>query len=387
MSRLCTNTVFLPVSRLKAKTRTGLEARLHAGRTRTTKAMNHQAAPSKSEASFAGHFAPGAMSLEGEIDRLLSALGLANVRLSLIAVSVPDIATDVLVTIARAALSSFHLVGVLANGSVGILYMGPRPAATEGDRALESDIVERLEGALKNAMDAHVRHGAKASLKVRSAHRWTDEIGDAGDLVRALTRIPTRRSHAVGSPNEARLPSPAVASGTSSPAAPVARHPWRALLLAFVLAAAWVVAMSAAARASEQGAPTLVCVYTGDAKARTLPATPQRRANAWNAADIVDGMDAGDKACVAEALARAADGTDVEWVNPHTGMRYAVYLIKTDALADGAACRALTLTTVDGERVYQAYRIVCRRSNATRAAQSASQTGDLFIPSTVERGN
>jgi hypothetical protein len=349
--------------------------------------MDHQATLSESTASFAGHFPAEATSLEREINHLLDALGLANVRLSLVAVSTSDVATDALVTIARSALSRFNLVGVLTDDSVGILYMGPRPAGIDADRALESDIVERLENALKDATDARGWQGAKINLKVRSAHRWTDEIGDADDLVRALTRIPARRSHAVGSPDEARLPSPAVASGTSSSTASRLRHPWRTLLLAFVLAAAWVVAMSAAARASEQEPPTLVCVYTGDAAARTLSAHRQRRAGAWNAIEIVDGMDAGDKACVAEALARAADGTDVEWVNPRTGMRYAVYLISTGSLADGAACRAITLTTVNGERVYQAYRIVCQRSNVVQTTQSTSQTSNQVVPPIIERKN
>lgn len=349
--------------------------------------MDQQAALSEREASLTGRFASEAPCLEREIDHLLDALGLANVRLSLIAVSASDMATDTLATVARSALSPFNLVGLLADGSVGILYMGPRPTEIDADRMLESDIVERLENALKDASDARGRQGAKINLKVRAVHRWTDEIGDADDLVRALTRIPARRSHAVGSPDEARLPSPAVASGTSSPIASHLRHRWRTLLLAFVLAAAWVVAMSAAARASDPEPPTLVCVYTSDAAARTSPAHWQRCASAWNAVEIVDGMDVGDKACLAEALARAADGTDVEWVNPRTGMRYAIYLVRTDSLADGAACRALTLTTVDGERVYQAYRIVCQRSNGVQTTQSVSQTTNQSAPSGIERKN
>lgn len=80
------------------------------------------------------------------------------------------------------ALSQFGPVGWLADGSVGLLYLGPRPPEKDGDRVLTGRVFSRVERRL------HERGWAALcrDIELAAVHGWTDEIDGPGDLVRAL---------------------------------------------------------------------------------------------------------------------------------------------------------------------------------------------------------
>jgi len=80
------------------------------------------------------------------------------------------------------ALSQFGPVGWLADGSVGLLYLGPRPPEKDGDTVLTSRIFNRVERRLQERGWAALCRG----LELAAVHGWTDEIDGSADLVQAL---------------------------------------------------------------------------------------------------------------------------------------------------------------------------------------------------------
>lgn len=75
------------------------------------------------------------------------------------------------------ALMSLGMVGLLPDGSLGFLYVAPRPSAQD-DLAVERAVAERLNRMLAIAAPSDAR-----LLSVTAAHRWADEIADADDLI------------------------------------------------------------------------------------------------------------------------------------------------------------------------------------------------------------
>lgn len=293
-----------------------------------------------------------------EIDRLLHALGVANVRLTLLAIATRELSRDFLEDAARLALGSFALVGILPEGSVGVLYIGPRRDGEGADRDVVNDIARQIRAVLT----AQSPTDGERPLYLRAVHRWTDEIESAHDLIRMLPRIPARRTCARDSAGEPHPSSPVAAPGPDRPEAIARRRPRRQLfclaagLAATGLATILLVASMAATRAAE--APATV----GAAAAATaISVAPRTGTGAAVVIDVMRGMDANDKAHVADALARVSDGADVEWINSSTGIRYTVFLVKTEPLADGSVCRAFTVTAFVDESVQQVYRMRCRR--------------------------
>lgn len=82
------------------------------------------------------------------------------------------------------ALSQFGPVGWLADGTVGLLYLGPRPPEKDGDTVLTSRVFSRVERRLQECGWAALCRG----LELAAVHGWTDEIDGSGDLVRALAQ-------------------------------------------------------------------------------------------------------------------------------------------------------------------------------------------------------
>lgn len=156
-----------------------------------TTSLSRHPLPGRSQGLAPGLIArsAGASAFVREIDRLLHALGVANVRLTLLAIATRELSRDFLEDAARLALGSFALVGILPEGSVGVLYVGPRRAGEGADR----DVVNDIGRQIREALTAQSPTGGERPLYLRAVHRWTDEIESAHDLIRMLPRIPARR--------------------------------------------------------------------------------------------------------------------------------------------------------------------------------------------------
>lgn len=78
---------------------------------------------------------------------------------------------------ARQALSTLGLVGLLPDGSLGLLYVAPRPSAYE-DLVVERAVIDKVNRILATSAPSEAR-----ILSAVAAHRWTDEIADADALI------------------------------------------------------------------------------------------------------------------------------------------------------------------------------------------------------------
>jgi len=77
----------------------------------------------------------------------------------------------------RQALTSLGMVGLLPDGSLGLLYVAPRPSVRE-DLAVERAVADKINRILAVAAPSEAR-----LLSVTAAHRWADEIADADDMI------------------------------------------------------------------------------------------------------------------------------------------------------------------------------------------------------------
>ena len=100
--------------------------------------------------------------------------------------------------------------GRLPDGTIGFLYIGPRPQGPDADRRL----TETIEHRLRTDLAARPPQRQPAVTIDLSLHRWSDEIVDATVLLDELGRLPVRspgRDDPVG-PSRARSPASATAS-------------------------------------------------------------------------------------------------------------------------------------------------------------------------------
>jgi hypothetical protein len=92
------------------------------------------------------------------------------------------------------ALGQLGPVGRLADGTLALLYLGPRKPAPEGADDL-SALVRRL-------VEARLRERGwpmlATQMEIASYHGWADDVGHTADLVRALV-WPRARVRAPGS--------------------------------------------------------------------------------------------------------------------------------------------------------------------------------------------
>lgn len=77
----------------------------------------------------------------------------------------------------RQALQSLGMVGLLPDGSLGLLYVAPRSSARE-DLAVERAVADKINRILALTAPSDAR-----LLSVTAAHRWADEIADADDMI------------------------------------------------------------------------------------------------------------------------------------------------------------------------------------------------------------
>lgn len=120
-----------------------------------------------------------------EVERIISLLGKQRfMRLSLLSFQIEGLSPSAAVNLVERALKQQGDVGLLPDGSVGYLYMGPRGKGMVADLALVHHIHQQLRQEIRRQPSFKEVRLAKLAV----AHRWADEVIDAQDLVDALHR-------------------------------------------------------------------------------------------------------------------------------------------------------------------------------------------------------
>lgn len=113
------------------------------------------------------------------IERSLRLLHEVHVPVSLFALRLDG--GDKAVDAAAGALVRFGAVGRLPDGSLGLLYLGPRPAGRRGEAALENQIFMTAAHGLGEQGWAAVGE----TPVLTAVHSWTDQVRDVAALVAA----------------------------------------------------------------------------------------------------------------------------------------------------------------------------------------------------------
>lgn len=132
---------------------------------------------------------------DATIERSLRMLRGVHIPISFFAVRLSQASFAEAVGLIGDALSQFGPVGRLADGSVGLLYLGPRKPGPEGDSALAQHVRGRIESRLRE-------HGWPMlvnQIEFAVAHGWTDEVDSVEDLVRTLVWPRVHRGMATSS--------------------------------------------------------------------------------------------------------------------------------------------------------------------------------------------
>lgn len=88
------------------------------------------------------------------------------------------------------ALSLLGMVGRLACGRIGLLYLGPHALGAAGDEALTAHVLGKVERRLHDLGWGSLCR----NIQFWAIHAWTDAIADASELLRALDDRKTRRT-------------------------------------------------------------------------------------------------------------------------------------------------------------------------------------------------
>lgn len=119
---------------------------------------------------------------ELELTHLITSLAGSRIRLSLMSVASLSVPRLVLKAAAATAAAPLDAVGVLADGSIGILSL--RADGADSGTEVEDRLCSRLRNALATA-----RNRGTISLQwfwFRSIHRWASELSSSRDLVDSL---------------------------------------------------------------------------------------------------------------------------------------------------------------------------------------------------------
>ena len=119
---------------------------------------------------------------ESEIGRSLRMLRGWHIPVSIFAVRLGEVARGAAADAVGEAIGRFGTVGRLADGSIGLLYLGPRSREQGGDAILAGQVQKSIERRLHERGWAALSH----RLELVAAHGWTDEIGGSTELVRML---------------------------------------------------------------------------------------------------------------------------------------------------------------------------------------------------------
>jgi hypothetical protein len=141
--------------------------------------------------AFGGAGQTVASGFMGEIGRIIDLLGTQRLlRLSLFCFEIEGLPQEAAVKLVDRALKSHGLVGLLPDGRVGFLYLGPRGKRNVADLALVHHITERV----RIEIYRQTRINAVSLVSSTVVHRWADEVVDAYDLVDGLRQPMTKAS-------------------------------------------------------------------------------------------------------------------------------------------------------------------------------------------------
>lgn len=133
--------------------------------------------------------------LERELEYQITALGISNVRLSMMSVFVPALPLAVVASTVRAAAAPSDLVGMLEDRTIGVLCS--RALGPDGGQGVEDRFLPRLQSLLLTLC----RHRAlDLTIRFRAVHLWASELSDADDLVNLLFDMPVRMVPLISSP-------------------------------------------------------------------------------------------------------------------------------------------------------------------------------------------
>mgnify|MGYP001552551537 FL=1 len=116
--------------------------------------------------------------LQAEVECSLLALRCTHLRVSLFAVGLGT-QSRAGGAVAR-ALAALGPVGRLPDGSLGLLYLGPRPCGISSEAPLVETVRRRVQAALGGAE----RHGVQPLIA--AVHAWSDELAGVGALLQLL---------------------------------------------------------------------------------------------------------------------------------------------------------------------------------------------------------
>jgi hypothetical protein len=154
-------------------------------------AASHGAMQNHSNGTFTS--GPLTHELVPEIERIIGLLGKQRfLRLSLFRFQIDGLSPTAAMNLVTRALKPQGVVGVLPDGAIGFLYLGPRGKGMVADLALVHHIRERVRAEIHR--QSPFNEMRLTSLLV--AHRWADEVIDAYDLVDALHQQNTESAKA-----------------------------------------------------------------------------------------------------------------------------------------------------------------------------------------------
>jgi hypothetical protein len=129
--------------------------------------------------------------LELELQRQIAQLRGSDFRLSLMSVASLSSRSASFPEAVRAAAAPFDAVGLLRDGSIGVLSL--RGLGTDGGAGVEQRFLPRLQAALQRLG----RLTGGEWFWFRSVHRWASELSNCGDILDTLFDMPARLVKAV----------------------------------------------------------------------------------------------------------------------------------------------------------------------------------------------
>ncbi len=123
--------------------------------------------------------------LSSEVGRVIGALRDSKARLTLMSVAAETASVNATIDAVRRAANASDRVGVLADGTVGILSLACRDS--DGESCVEERFLDRFKGLPAPRCPAHGE-----IIAFRAVHRWAMELADDSDLIDALFGAPCR---------------------------------------------------------------------------------------------------------------------------------------------------------------------------------------------------
>ncbi len=121
-----------------------------------------------------------------ELVRQVQALNLSRQRMSLMSVATQYLPSSAIAAAVRAAAAPLDTVGILADGSVGVLSL--RASGPDGGAGVEDRFLPRLQ----TTLHPYCRSDGTFRIWFRSVHRWAAELGTADDIITSLFDAPAR---------------------------------------------------------------------------------------------------------------------------------------------------------------------------------------------------